>query len=249
VICDAHVHMGYYPRLDRGDLWYYSPRRIYGVLKRCDIGEFIVSSTCAQLDGVGLDAILREAAEMRRVAGRAAHVFFWLSGRLYDADKDMRWLESGLFSGVKLHEGETPWMSKRPKDLRRILGRADAWGLPVQMHAGPCSAATPKRLSAIAKMFPRVRFDFAHCRPMAEMACVMAECENVWTDTAYMPPESFGELKRHNWHDRLMFGTDLPVWQARSNCALTSYCRLYRDRFRESVSELSSEKAFRSFVS
>jgi len=50
VILDAHVHMGYYERRGSSEPWYYSPRRVLGVLDRCGVDEFIVSSTCAQVE-------------------------------------------------------------------------------------------------------------------------------------------------------------------------------------------------------
>ena len=121
MICDAHVHIGYYPRKGYDRPFYYSPRRIAGILDRCGIDEFIVSSTCAQMEEIGIADIVHEARELKRLAGNRAHVFFWLSGHLYDQDPEMGWLESGVFEGIKLHEGETPWMKCRKKALRKIL--------------------------------------------------------------------------------------------------------------------------------
>ena len=84
MICDAHIHIGYYPRKGYGRPFYYSPRRIVGILDRCGVGEFIVSSTCAQMEEISIADIVRETREMKRLAGNRAHVFFWLSGHLYD---------------------------------------------------------------------------------------------------------------------------------------------------------------------
>ena len=50
MVCDAHIHMGYYPRAGYAELFYYSPLRIVGLMDRCDVDEFIVSSTCAQVE-------------------------------------------------------------------------------------------------------------------------------------------------------------------------------------------------------
>ena len=66
-----------------------------------------------------------------------------------------------------------------------------------------------------AQEFPAVRFDFAHCRPTDEMADVVAACPNVWTDTAFMDADGMRKLPRYDWHGRLMFGSDVPTWQAR----------------------------------
>ena len=240
--------MGYYSRKDCREPFYYSPRRVFGVLNRCGVDEFIVSSTCAQVECIGVDAMVREAREMKRLAGQGAHIFFWLSGHLYEEDPTMRWLETGLFEGIKLHEGETPWMQRRQKDLRRILSVANERGLPIMIHAGLVVGCRPLELAKFAHEFPTLRFNFAHCRPMGEMAKVIADCPNVWTDTAYMALDEFPRLRDYDWHDRLMFGTDLPVWQSHDDVGLTKRYREYVRAFREACLMDSVYQAFRDFA-
>ena len=65
MIYDAHVHVGYYSRKRREEPFYYSPRRVVGVLDRCGVDEFIVSSTCSQVEGIGIADIVREASEVK----------------------------------------------------------------------------------------------------------------------------------------------------------------------------------------
>ena len=249
MLCDAHVHVGYYSRKGREEPFYYSPRRVVGALNRCGVDEFIVSSTCAQVEGIGIEDIVREAREVKRLAGRRAHIFFWLSGRLYDEDPEMRWLDSGLFEGFKFHEGETPWVQRRQKELRKILSIADERGLPVMFHSDQGEWSCPLKLARLASDFPSIRFNFAHCRPMDETAKVIADYPNVWTDTAYMALDEFPKLSGCDWHGRLMFGTDLPVWQAHEDCGLTRRYRVYAESFRATGLERSSDAVFRKFVS
>lgn len=246
---DAHVHVGYYSRNGREEPFYYSPRRVVGVLNRCGVDEFIVSSTCSQVEGIGIADIVREAREVKRLAGRRAHVFFWLSGRLYDDDHEMRWLELGLFEGFKFHEGETSWMQRRQKDLRRILSVANERGLPVMFHSDQSEWSHPLKLAKLAREFPSIRFNFAHCRPMDEMAKVIAECPNVWTDTAYMAFDEFQRLRDHDWHGRLMFGSDLPIWQAHENSGLTMRYRKSIQRFYSIWRFDMPDFAFRKYLS
>ena len=248
MICDTHVHVGYILRAGCAEPFYYSPRRIAGVLDRCSVSEFIASSTCAQVEEISIVDIVREAREMKRIAGERAHIFFWLSGHLYDQDLKMKWLESGMFEGIKLHEGETPWMRYRKKALRKILSVASERNLSVMFHAAEDLASRPSKLAKVAREFPNVRFNFAHCRPMDEMAKVIAECQNVWTDTAYMAIGDFQQLRDYDWHGRLMFGTDLPVWQAKEKVGLTERYREYVQAFRETGFEAASSEAFGNFV-
>jgi hypothetical protein len=46
------------------------------------------------MEEIGIADIVREAREMKRLAGNRAHVFFWLSGYLYDEDSAMKWIET-----------------------------------------------------------------------------------------------------------------------------------------------------------
>ena len=248
MLCDAHVHMGYYSRRGRREPFYYSPRRVLGVLDRCGVEEFIVSSTCAQVEEIGIDAIVREAREMKRLAGRHAHIFFWLSGHLYDEDPKMGWLKSGLFEGFKFHEGETPWMQRRQRDLEKILAVAEERDLSVMFHAGPSDWSCPLKLAKIAQKHPAIRFNFAHCRPMDEMAKVIADCPNVWTDSAYMLLEDFPKLCDYDWHGRLMFGSDLPVWQSHEDISLTKRYRECARAFRETCLVDSAYQAVCDFA-
>lgn len=248
-IFDCHVHMGYYTRVGYTDPFYYSPRRIVGVLNRCGVDGFIVSSTCAQVASIRIKDLVREAHEMKRLAGRRAHIFFWLSGRLYDEDPSLAWFQTGLFEGIKLHECETPWLQKRRADLDKILSFAEKHGLPVMFHAGTTGWCRPLRLAHVAQEHPTIQFNFAHCRPMKEMAMVIVACSNVWTDTAYLAPEEFSTLRNYNWHGRLMFGTDLPVWQSQEPAGLTVRYLHYMHLFRSTGLQTSAKQAFCDYIS
>ena len=57
----------------------------------------------------------------------------------------------------------------------------------------------------------------------------------------------FPKLRDYDWHGRLMFGTDLPVWQTHENCGLTKRFRAYARAFRATGLEAESDVAFRSF--
>ena len=244
---DAHVHLGWFTRKTTG-LHYYSPRRVLGVLNRCGVASFVVSSTTAQAIGATIDGTVGEAMEMHRLAGARAKVFYWLSGAFYDQDLKLTALATGLFDGIKLHEREGHWIEKRPESLRRVLRVAAECGLPVQFHSGVDKPCSPRALAAYAREFPSIRFDFAHCRPMDEMAEVVAACPNVWTDTAFMGEEEMRELPRYDWHDRLMFGSDLPVWQAYEDISLTKRYREMARCFLRTGLAKSADVAFNKFL-
>ena len=242
---DAHVHVGYYSRLGSREPFYYSPRRVAGLLHRCGVEGFIVSSTCAQVTCIPLADVLREAREMKRVAGAHAHQFFWLAGRFYDDDRNLKVLDTGLFEGLKLHELETPWMGARRRDLERVLAIAEERGAPVQFHCGP-EPCSPRALAKIAAKFPSVNFDFAHCFPMDEMAVVVSDVPNVWTDVAWLADDEWARLGDYDWRGRLLFGSDFPAYHAKERGTFAELYRKAVDEFRARLGECDA--AFKSFL-
>ena len=244
-MCDAHVHVGYYTRLGYEEPFYYSPRRVMGLMRRCGIEDFIVSSTCVQVACIPLTDILREAREMKRVAGANVHQFFWLAGRFYDADQELKVFDTGLYEGLKLHELETPWMGRRRRDLERVLSIAAERGLPVQLHSGG-ENCRPKTLAKMAAKFPEVHFDFAHCCPMDDMAEVIANLPNVWTDFDCACEEELRHLADYDWHGRLMFGSDFPAYHAEEELRFSEEYR--RKLFRWQSTGFDGQNAFQRFL-
>ena len=208
MICDAHVHVGQLgdTRTKRN----FPPEEIAAILKRQGVAEFIFSSMNAQA-GRPFDVVERDAVETKAVFGPGAHAFYWLAGRFYDADPEIKALDSGIWEGVKLHELETPWVKERPGDLDRILSILEERGIPVQFHTGEDKGCYPHELLPFAKRHPRLRIDFAHCRPVRETIDCLKDCPNLFTDTAFLLPEHYPELVAAGVEDRVMFGTDLPI--------------------------------------
>lgn len=215
MVCDAHIHVGQYYRMEDPETfvrheYYYAPELIAKVLEECDVGEFIFSSLTCQCDAQ-LEVIEREARQVQASFGSGAHPFLWLTGSFYDADRGLTMLDNPLWEGVKIHELETPWVKERPKDLDRILSILEERGLPVQFHAGEDDGCHPHQLLPFARRHGGVRIDLAHCRPYREMIECLKQCTNLFTDTAFMPAEYYPDLVSENVEGQVMFGTDLPI--------------------------------------
>ncbi len=215
MICDAHIHVGRYYRMtdaetfDRSD-FYYEPKVVADVLKRCGVDEFIFSSISCQRH-VTIADVEREARETQEVFGSGAHPFYWVTGSFYDADPDFKILDNGFFEGVKIHELETPWVKERPRDLERILSVLEERDVPVQFHSGEDAGCYPHEILPFAQRHPNLRIDFAHCRPYKEMIECLKVCPNIFTDTAFMSAEHYPELVAAGVESQVMFGTDLPI--------------------------------------
>ena len=63
-----------------------------------------------------------------------------------------------------------------------------------------------------------------------------------------MDASELRELPRYDWHGRLMFGSDLPVWQAHEAAPLTKRLRDRLFAFRELGLGRESDSAFARFA-
>ena len=222
---DAHVHMGYFPRFDHKDPFYYSPRRILGILDRAGVDNFIVSSTNAIWDATG-EAMHREAREMKRLAGNRAHIFFWLTDIYLKNDPDLTKLPVGLYEGVKLHSVETPWL-KMPREFKRVLDIAREMKFNVQLHTGE-SGNGDEMIDFLpyCLKYKDIHFDLAHGSPSSQINEVLSKTDNVWIDTAYVPfDEVMTWIENGADKEKLMFGSDLPAQQRYCNVSLTYFMR------------------------
>lgn len=224
---DAHVHMGYFPRLGKEEPYYYSPRRIFGALNRAGVEEFIVSSTNAIWDIEGA-AMHAEAREMKRIAGQRAHIFFWVSLRYLERDPDLIRLPEDLYEGVKIHGGESAWLH-HPEQLERVLSIARERSFPVQIHTGMNDNGVINTIGEYlpyCRRFPELSIDLAHGRPHEDVPAILAEFPNIYIDTAFVPRETV-----ISWLDagaderRIMFGSDIPAPQRHSKISLSAYIR------------------------
>lgn len=224
-IGDAHVHVGYFPRRDGkgGDAFYYSPRKILGILNRVEVDEFIFSSTNAVWDDHA-EAMNREAEEVLRIAAGRAHAFFWLSGNYWDWDPCLQKTFSTVpYKGIKLHGRDTPWLA-RPKDMNRILAIAQERSLSVMIHTDEDDTAAS--YLPYCQKYPSVRFNLAHGRDQDSALSAMRKAENVYVDCSFASPKTITYWLEDNIaQTRIMYGSDLPAPMRFKNVSLTDYAR------------------------
>lgn len=222
---DAHVHMGYFPRFGYEEPFYYSPRRILGILNRAGINNFIVSSTNAIWDATG-EAMHREAQEMKKLAGERAHIFFWLSDIYLANDPNLAKLPEGLYEGIKMHSVETPWL-KMQKEFKRVLDIAREMKFHVQLHTGERGNGNGMiDFLPYCLKYEDIHFDLAHGSPSRQINEVLSKTDNVWIDTAFVPfKEVIKWIENGANIEKIMYGSDLPAQNRYRNVSLTQCIR------------------------
>ena len=121
--------------------------------------------------------------------------------------------------GVKIHPDMQKFALDDPDTMNmfsRIEGR-----MPVIIHTGDRRFAfsNPKRMKQVLDTFPNLVCVCAHLGGWSEWEDAwrtLAAYENVFVDTSSslyaMTPEKAREMIRHYSRERVMFGTDYPMW-------------------------------------
>ena len=91
------------------------------------------------MEEINITDIVCEALELKRLAGNRAHVFFWLSGHLYDQDLEMKWLESGLFSKLCDYD----WHGRLMFGTDLPVWQANEKSRPYKALQGVCTSVSP----------------------------------------------------------------------------------------------------------
>lgn len=249
MICDAHVHIGYFNRKGYAGPFYHSPRRVCTVLRRCGIDEFIFSSTSMQTHGIVFPDVHKESREVVRIWSRGAHPFLWVTKAYLEYDPKLSCLDEDLYEGLKLHGRETPWLAGEMRYmLERVLDAAVLHQMPVIVHTGLDVDSHPKRWLEWAVRYPSVRFDFAHGAPFEEIESCFSESQNVFSDVSCVGDTELEKMAQSKYRDRIMWGTDFPALASRAGISLTQNMRIACLRHNKWVGQFEFNHAFYHYL-
>jgi len=249
MICDAHIHVGYFNRKNHDGPFYYSPRRVCSVLRRCGVDEFIFSSTSMQTKGIVFADVHGEAREVVKIWGHKAHPFLWVTNDYLLYDPSLSVLDEGLYEGLKLHGRETPWLTKKmARKLESVLEIAEERRLPVVVHTGVDTESHPQKWVKWAMRHSAVRFDFAHGSPFEEVAPCLSTARNVYVDVSCVDDVNIDRLIRSVYSKRVLWGTDFPALSAKAGGSLTQDMREACGRYDRWASQVDFARNFHRFI-
>lgn len=125
------------------------------------------------------------------------------------------------FVAIKLYPPYTPWPFNKPQWFP-IYEFADERGLTIIFHTGIEPQAHPRFLADIAARFPRANFVAGHSGNIAEMrtaAIAAAQAHpNIFLETcsSFRTPGVIEQLVNEAGADRILFGSDIPLMDPRS---------------------------------
>ena len=136
-----------------------------------------------------------------------------------------RVLKAGM-KGIKLHPDMQRFSLAEARADRLIAACAGV--CPMMFHTGDCRYANsnPSLIPPILKKYPNLQLICAHYGGYSEWddAVRLLADTNVYVDTSStsfkLPPERIKELILRFGEDRVLFGTDFPMWTARKEIDL-----------------------------
>lgn len=132
-----------------------------------------------------------------------------------------RCIAMGL-KGIKLHP-DTQGFNADDDRMLELYEYMESKGLPLMIHCGDFryDYSHPRRIARICKLFPELTVIGAHFGGWSvwDEAVEHLRDSHCFVDTSsssgFMDIERFGELIRIYGADRVMFGTDFPMWDCK----------------------------------
>lgn len=164
--------------------------------------------------------------------------------------RDFEELRTLGLKGVKLHPDIQRFRADDPRAME-IYAMCEDAGLPVLVHTGDYryDYSNPNRIAPILRAFPKLKFIGAHFGGWSvwdEAARALSDFDNITVDSSStfyaVKPEKARELIRIWTPERVMFGTDYPLWPQQGDIDFLLSLDLtdgdYRRIFRENAAEL-----------
>ena len=205
MIFDAHIHVGQFFDI------YTSPNRLVSFLEGVRVEKFAVSSTTI-CEG-NYQKVLDELEQLHELAKDRMFPVLWLLPQMFEDGGLEMFLSSGFnWKCLKIHPQLNPTMWKpRGKNMCRLMQLAQTLDLPVLIHTGDFDYCHAGLYLQLAKKNPDIKIILAHGRPIDETINVMKACDNVYTDTAFMPTGNIVTICNAGLTDRVLWGTDYPI--------------------------------------
>jgi hypothetical protein len=199
--------------------------KLLEICMRNNIVKCVACSVATEADKVGIiNDYMAEAAKQ-------SNGFFACLCALHPAmsapqiEAELTRAEALGLRGIKLHPDIQRFELDSP-DVFKIYERAEG-RFPILFHTGDhrYNFSNPKRLANVLRAFPQLTAIGAHFGGWSEWKdCGCLEgFENLYVDTSSslyeLPPEEANELIQMYGEERVLFGTDYPMWDAEGELA------------------------------
>ncbi len=251
MIIDTHVHFGSILNFNL------KKKTVLLAMEKYHVSKAIVSNCqCSEYDHN--QRIIPDAKQVPMLTASKAAIDFakdnpdriyaaiWVKPHLEQPSAELEYLlkvHLDYVKALKIHPFHSAILFDDPR-VETYIALAERLKLPVITHTAKDEGSSCKRVAAMAKKYPNVRFVMAHLgleTDNEEAIRLCAEIPNLYGDTAWVPMESAIKFIKTVGSEKLMFGSDMPIdgldtyatnkWGQRS---------MYQDYFTELEGRISS---------
>jgi len=217
MICDAHVHVGYFR--DQ----YFSPDAVIAGLRKLKVHQWAVSSSSTS--GKPWSFVRKEYERIVELAPDESVLLLWVTPAMLKHSGDLSVFSILPFRGIKIHW--TNGWNPHGKQMERLFSIAQERQWPIVVHTGVDGGCQAGEYEAICHKYSSVRVVLAHGRPIDQAASLMKSARNVWADTSFMPNRDIHLLASQGVAGKVLHGSDYP---APTVFYKTPICRYYQRR-------------------
>lgn len=229
-ICDCHVHYGQFREKYHSAEYVMQQLAVVGIRRACVMPTGFYSRK----------EFFECLEEMKKFPLETFDSFLWLSPRILRWFSVEKFFKLHDFKAIKIHFVAHPeWYFNQGK-IDEVADFAAEAGVPLMFHTGDFYFCEPKVFEPICRRHPKTTFVFAHARPVGQTIDAMKRNQNIWADTAFTPIEDVKKLVEEGFSDRILWGTDFPIFAATED-ARTRYTARVAE-FQATISNDNLEK-------
>lgn len=219
-IFDNHIHIGRFFDI------YYDAKTVFKILKDAGVIGFMYSSTTSGETVDSKDAALQLYQKIKEEiidAQKTAASFnlnsfplYWIIPLVHRFLPELtlkKAMSEAPYKGFKLHPRANIWDISEPftRDLAEsAFIYADQKKLPILIHTGP-DIDRADLFEPFFRLCTNGKIILAHCRPLDTTLRLLAEYDNVFCDTAFVPPEIVKQINESGFKSKVLFGSDFPI--------------------------------------
>jgi len=202
---DIHIHFGQFNNI------YFNPDQIINDLIKIGIKRIGLMATITKVG----DNIFESHDHMTKIVNKYGNKIIPILWVHYSTkEKDINKMLNELpYKIIKIHGYLHEW-HKHPKELTKVIEISRKNKLPVMFHTGGRKESYAFKYKKICKNNPDIFFILAHSRPIRGTINIMKDCQNVFCDISFTPIKQILLLKENNLTERVLWGTDYPIYSA-----------------------------------
>lgn len=226
-ICDCHVHFGQFAHTYHSAISVQKEIEIIGIQRACVMPTGYYSRK----------EFFECLSALKSFSAEKYDPILWLSPRI------LRWMpienlyKLHNFKAIKIHFIAHPDWYYNQNKIHEIAEFAGEKKVPIMFHTGDYPFCEPHIFEPFCKEHPQTTFILAHARPVNQTIAIMEKYSNAWTDTAFTPIEDVTNLVKHDLSDRILWGTDFPIFSQNAEPQ-----KIYRERVKLFQNNMPSEE-------